>query len=87
MVFVEGYYSHLHEFHSYLYYFDAVSRNALPFLQLNSSRGVTTEAVGHFDDGASHAINIVGEFPIDGTRHTTLFVSNYTFCKRTLRIR
>ena len=54
----------------------AVALNELPFLQLNTSRGVTTEAVGHFDDAASHAINIVGgEFPINGTRHTTLFVS------------
>ena len=57
--------------------FMAIALNEFPFLQLNSSRGVTTEVVGHFDNGASHAINIVGEFPIDGTRHTTLFVRNY----------
>ena len=40
------------------------------------SSGVMTEEVGHFDDGASHAIRISGGFPFDGTRHEIVFVSN-----------
>lgn len=52
-----------------------LGRNELPFIQLNTSAEIATMAVGHFDDGTSHAINIPNGFPFDGTTHTTLYVS------------
>ena len=54
--------------------FFPLARNELPFLELNVSSGIMTEEVGHFDDGASHAIRISGGFPFDGTRHDILYV-------------
>lgn len=49
--------------------------NELQFLPLGSAQSVVTESVGHFDDGASHAIHIPNGFPFEGTLHTTAFVS------------
>lgn len=51
----------------------------LEFLNLNSTGGVVTQSVGHFDDGVSHAINIPQGIPFGSLHHTFIFVSEQIF--------
>ncbi len=47
----------------------------LPYLDLNvSDSTIPLTVLGHFDDGASDAVQIFGGFPFANTTHTFLFV-------------
>lgn len=70
----------------FLFYPPGVSQ--LQFLPLNSTPGVETTFVGHFDDGASHSILVPGPgLPFGNSRQRHLFVRELiTFCQSQLLV-
>lgn len=50
------------------------------FISLNTTDGVMTEFVGHYDDGVSHAIHVPNGFPFGNLQHTFIFVSYENVC-------
>ena len=63
-------------FHISLITLFIVAGNQLTYFDLNiSASSIPLQVLGHFDDGASDAINIFGDgFPFGDTRHNYLFV-------------